>query len=84
MDINEYIKTTENLTIADVCEKFNVSVPTVYRYLKMNGIKIKKDKNIKRTEEIKKLRSEGKTYQEIADMYKVSRQRIEQIVHDYN
>lgn len=85
MNIDEYIKeNSDNLNIEVLCKKFNVSIPTVYRHLKMNGAKVKKDKNIQRTEEMKKLRDEGKTYQEIADMYGVSRQRAEQIIHDHN
>lgn len=85
MNIDEYIKAnSDNLTIEVLCEKFDVSIPTVYRHLKMNGAKVKKDKNLQRTEEMKKLRDEGKTYQEIADMYGVSRQRAEQIIHDHN
>jgi DNA-binding CsgD family transcriptional regulator len=85
MNIDEYIKAnSDNLTIEVLCEKFDVSIPTVYRHLRMNGAKVKKDKNLQRTEEMKKLRDEGKTYQEIADMYGVSRQRAEQIIHDHN
>ena len=85
MNIDEYIKANfDNLTIEVLCEKFDVSIPTVYRHLRMNGAKVKKDKNLQRTEEMKKLRDEGKTYQEIADMYGVSRQRAEQIIHDHN
>ena len=85
MNIDEYIKAnSDNLTIEVLCEKFDVSIPTVYRHLKMNGAKVKKDKNLQRTEEMKKLSDEGKTYQEIADMYGVSRQRAEQIIHDHN
>lgn len=85
MNIDEYIKAnSDNLTIEVLCEKFDVSIPTVYRHLKMNGAKVKKDKNLQRTEEMKKLRDDGKTYQEIADMYGVSRQRAEQIIHDHN
>jgi DNA-binding CsgD family transcriptional regulator len=85
MNIDEYIKAnSDNLTIEVLCEKFNVSIPTVYRHLRMNGAKVKKDKNLQRTEEMKQLRNEGKTYQEIADQYGMSRQRVEQIIHDHN
>lgn len=86
MKIDEYmLANADNLTIEDLCEKFNVSIPTVYRHLRMLNLKVKKDKNSQRTMEIKKLRNdEGKTYQEIADMYGISRQRVEQIVHDYS
>ena len=86
MKIDEYmLANADNLTIEDLCEKFNVSIPTVYRHLRMLGLKVKKDKNSQRTMEIKKLRNdEGRTYQEIADMYGISRQRVEQIVHDYS
>jgi DNA-binding CsgD family transcriptional regulator len=82
MNIDEYImKNKDNLTIDDLCEKFNLSVPSIYRHLRMMNAKIK-PKNTQRISEIKKLRNEGKTYQEIAKAYGVSRQRIEQIVHD--
>ena len=85
MGIDEYIKAnSDNLKIETLVEKFNVSVPTVYRHLRMNGAKVKKDKNLQRTEEMKQLRNEGKTYQEIADKYGMSRQRVEQIIHDHN
>ena len=85
MKIDEYmLANKDNLTIESLCEKFNVSIPTVYRHLQMNGLKVKKEKNVERTMEMKKLRDEGKTYQEIADMYGMSRQRVEQIVHDHN
>ena len=85
MTLDEYlVKNSDNLNIEFLCEKFNVSVPTVYRHMKMNGVKVKKEKNFKRMEEMKKLRNDGKTYQEIADVYGMSRQRVEQIVHDYN
>lgn len=85
MGIDEYIKeNSDNLKIETLVEKFNVSVPTVYRHLRMNGAKVKKDKNLQRTEEMKQLRNEGKTYQEIADQYGMSRQRVEQIIHDHN
>ena len=85
MGIDEYIKeNSDNLKIETLVEKFNVSVPTVYRHLRMNGAKVKKDKNLQRTEEMKQLRKDGKTYQEIADIYNMSRQRVEQIIHDHN
>ena len=85
MGIDEYIKAnSDNLKIETLVEKFNVSVPTVYRHLRMNGAKVKKDKNLQRTEEMKQLRNEGKTYQEIADVYNMSRQRVEQILHGHN
>lgn len=85
MGIDEYIKAnSDNLKIETLVEKFNVSVPTVYRHLRMNGAKVKKDKNLQRTEEMKQLRKDGKTYQEIADIYNMSRQRVEQIIHDHN
>ena len=72
-----------NLNYAEVCEKFDVSVPTIYRY--MHLLNLKRDKgNDKRLEQIKKMRSEGKTYEEIGAKFNVSRQRIEQIFHGYN
>ena len=56
MNIDEYIKAnSDNLTIEVLCEKFDVSIPTVYRHLQMNGAKVKKDKNLQRTEEMKKI-----------------------------
>lgn len=85
MNIDEYIKAnSDNLKIETLSEMFHVSIPTVYRHLRMNGAKVKKDKNLQRTIEMKKMREEGKTYQEIADKYNMSRQRIEQIIHDHN
>ena len=85
MTIDEYIKANkDNLTIESLSKMFNISVPTVYRHLKMNGAKVKKDKNLKRTEEIKKLRGEGKTYEEIGAIFGVSRQRVEQIYKGHN
>ena len=50
----------------------------------MNGLKVKKDKNVGRMKEMQKLRNEGKTYEEIGNMYGLSRQRIEQIVKGHN
>jgi len=85
MKIDEYmIANKDNLTIEGLCEKFNVSIPTVYRHLQMNKLKVKKEKNISRMEEIRKLRNEGKTYQEIGDAFGISRQRAEQIAKGHN
>ena len=85
MKIDEYILANkENLKIEDLCEKFNLSIPTVYRHLRMNGAKVKKEKNTHRMEEMQKLRDEGKTYEEIGKIYGISRQRVEQIIHNHN
>lgn len=85
MRIDEYIMANkDNLKINDLCEKFDISVPTAYRHLRMNGVKVKKDKNLGRMKEMQKLRNEGKTYEEIGNMYNLSRQRIEQIVKGRN
>ena len=60
------------------------SKTTIYRYMKSNGIhSLKKAKPNQRNVEIKKLRNEGKTYQEIASLYNISKQRVEQIIHEY-
>lgn len=85
MNIDEYMNANkDNLNIENLCKKFNISAPTVYRHLRMNGLKVNKVKNDSRLNEMQKLRNEGKTYQEIGDMYKLSRQRVEQIIHGYN
>ena len=85
MNIDEYMNANkDNLKIEDLCEKFNLSTPSVYRHLRMNGLKVNKTKKDSRLNEIKKLREEGKTYQEIGNMYNISRQRVEQIIHGYN
>ena len=85
MKIDEYmIANKDNLTIESLCEKFNVSIPTVYRHLQMNGLKVKKEKNVERTSEIRKLREQGKTYEEIGNIYGISRQRAEQIYKGHN
>lgn len=85
MNIDEYMNANkDNLNIESLCKKFNISAPTVYRHLRMNGLKVNKVKNDSRLNEMQKLRNEGKTYQEIGDMYKLSRQRVEQIIHGYN
>lgn len=85
MTIDEYMKeNADNLNMEVLCEKFNVSIPTVYRHLRMNGVKIKKIKNLDRNNEMINMRNEGKTFQEIANKFGISRQRAEQIVHDYS
>lgn len=85
MTIDEYMKeNADNLNMEVLCEKFNVSIPTVYRHLKMNGLKIKKMKNLDRNNEMINMRNEGLTYQEIANKFGISRQRVEQIFHDYS
>ena len=83
--IDEYIKAnSDNLKIETLVEKFNVSVPTVYRHLRMNGAKVKKEKNAERNTKIRKFREEGKTYEEIGAIFGVSRQRVEQIYKGHN
>ena len=85
MNIDEYMNANkDNLKIEELCTKFNLSVPTVYRHLRMNGLKVKKNKNTNRMEEMRKLRNEGKTYQEIGNTFGMSRQRVEQIIHGHN
>lgn len=44
-----------------------------------NKIKNKNRKNFKRNQEIKELRKQGLTYEEIGKRYGISRQRVEQI-----
>ena len=85
MKIDEYmIANKDNLTIEGLCEKFNVSIPTVYRHLQINGLKVKKERSNQRTINMRKLREEGKTYEEIGNIYGISRQRVEQIVNNHN
>jgi DNA-directed RNA polymerase sigma subunit (sigma70/sigma32) len=50
----------------------------------MMGVKPKKNHSDKRLNDINKLRSEGKTYQEIGNIYGISRQRVEQIINGHN
>ena len=85
MDLDKYIEENKsNITIDEIVKKFNISIPTVYRHLRLKGIKPKKTKNTKRFDEINQMRKEGKTYQEIGNIYGISRQRVEQIIHEYN
>lgn len=85
MNIDDYmIQNKDDLKIEELCEKFNVSVPTVYRHLKMHNLKVKKVKSNERMEEMCKLRAEGKTYNEIGKIYGISRQRVEQIINNHN
>ena len=66
MDVNVFIEENKNnINVKEIAEKFNLSIPTVYRHLRMVGVKPKKNHSDKRLNEINKLRSEGKTYQEI-------------------
>lgn len=74
----------DNLTIEGLVNKFKVSIPTVYRHMRLNGVKVRKEKRNQRREEMMVLKDSGKTYQEIADMYKISRQRVEQIINNHN
>ena len=83
MTLDEYIDmNSDNISINELCEKINLSVPTVYRHLRVKGVKIKR--NDSRLEKINELRKEGKTYQEIGESFGLSRQRIEQLIHGYN
>lgn len=84
-NLDIYIEENKNnIIVKEIAEKFNLSVPTVYRHLRMVGIKPKKNHLDKRLNDINKLRSEGKTYQEIGDIYGISRQRVEQIINGHN
>ena len=74
----------DNVNIKEIAEKFNLSIPTIYRHLRMLGVKPKKNHSDKRLNDINKLRGEGKTYQEIGDIYGISRQRVEQIINGHN
>ena len=80
-----YLKeNADNLILEDLTVKFNVSIPTVYRYAKIAGVKMKKNKNCEKYAKIKEMRADGKTYEEIGKAYGLSRQRVEQIVNDHN
>ena len=83
-DLDIYIEENKNnINIEEIVKKFNISVPTVYRHLRIKGVKPKKNHSNERLNEICKLRSEGKTYQEIGDVYGISRQRVEQIINGH-
>ena len=85
MNLDTYIEENKNnINIKEIADKFNLSIPTVYRHLRMMGIKPKKNHSDKRLNDINKLRSEGKTYQEIGNIYGISRQRAEQIINQHN
>jgi DNA-binding CsgD family transcriptional regulator len=85
MNLDTYIEENKNnINIKEIADKFNLSVPTVYRHLRMMGVKPKKNHSDKRLNDINKLRSEGKTYQEIGNIYGISRQRVEQIINRHN
>lgn len=85
MTVDEYIEENKNnIVIDEVVKKFNLSVPTVYRHLRIMKVKPKKVHNDERLNEINKLRKEGKTYQQIGDVYGISRQRVEQIINGHN
>lgn len=85
MKLDEYMLANKNnLTIEDLVDRFKVSIPTVYRHMRLNGLKVKKDRRNQRMEEMRNLKEEGKTYQEIANLYNISRQRVEQIIHNHN
>jgi DNA-binding CsgD family transcriptional regulator len=85
MNLDTYIEENKNnINIEEIVKKFNISVPTVYRHLRMMNVKPKKNHSDKRLTEINRLRSEGKTYQEIGDVYGISRQRVEQIINQHD
>ena len=85
MNLDDYIEENKNnIDIKEVAKRFNLSIPTVYRHLRMVGVKPKKNHSDKRLNDINKLRSEGKTYQEIGNIYGISRQRVEQIINGHN
>ena len=85
MNVNMFIEENKNnINVKEIAEKFNLSIPTVYRHLRMKGVKPKKNHSNERLNEICKLRSGGKTYQEIGNIYGISRQRVEQIINNHN
>ena len=85
MNLDNYIEENRNnINVKEIVEKFNLSVPTVYRHLRMMGVKPKKNHSDKRFNDINRLRNEGKTYQEIGNIYGISRQRVEQIINGHN
>lgn len=84
-DLDEYImKNKDSINVNELMEKFGLSIATVYRHLSILKVKPNKTHNNQRREEFKALRDEGKTYQEIGDMYGISRQRVEQIINGHN
>ena len=85
MNVNMFIEENKNnINVKEIAEKFNLSIPTVYRHLRMVGVKPKKNHSDERLSNINKLRSEGKTYQENGNIYGISRQRVEQIINGHN
>lgn len=84
-DLDEYIlKNKDSIDVNELVEKFGLSVPTVYRHLSILNVKPSKNRNNQRREEFKALKDEGKTYQEIGNIYGISRQRVEQIINGHN
>ena len=84
--LDEYLVSDDKvLDVEAIAEQYNVSVPTVYRHMKMNGVKIHQEKaKIRRDEMTKLYEKENMTYQQIGEKYGLSRQRVEQIIHGYN
>lgn len=86
--LDEYlINNKDKLDMDYLTSTFKVSVPTIYRHCKQQGLKLMKkkaEKTQERLNKIQKFREEGKTYQEIGDMIGISKQRVEQIIHGYN
>ena len=83
--LSNYLESNkDNLVVEEIMKKFNLSVSTVYRHLRMRGLKPKKERDEKRLIEINKMRSEGKTYREIGKAYNISRQRVEQLINGHN
>lgn len=85
MSLDDYISDKSNdMDVNEIAKKFKVSIPTVYRHLRAKGVKPKKNHINKRVNDINVLRAEGKTYQEIGEIYGISRQRVEQIINGHN
>ena len=52
MDVNVFIEENKNnINVKEIAEKFNLSIPTVYRHLRMVGVKPKKNHSDKRLNE---------------------------------
>lgn len=86
MSLDEYIEMhkEESMDVRKIAEMYKLSVPSVYRHLQKKGLKAKKFNHDKRLEEMKQMRNEGKTYQEIGNTFNISRQRVEQILNGHD
>ena len=61
MNVNVFIEENKNnINVKEIAEKFNLSIPTVYRHLRMVGVKPKKNHSDERLSNINKLRSDHK------------------------